>query len=431
VLGDGVINADDPLDRQCYSSWMAERGSLDQIKSTSWDDLAEASHNYLAFTGSDWGRIVRYKLGSVEEDTYYLPHIDLTNDSIIETSSSSKGLFIADATGLIRFQDFEGGALLNFAQAPAGSLGIQTMLSAGDSLFVISSSSESSGGHSLLVYDSAGDLVSGPTLISETIVPSTAQLYCSDSSCSDVVNLYLLTNVEAHSNKELLTLSVDLGDLSVSDTRVSSLFSSLPSPISGPIEFSENGVLVYLGSGQQVVRSSLATPSGGLNLEKYHGVSKYSEFFDLKEENKHFVALVEDQSPLYDVDSPTGVFVEDLNHGESEDSSTKYLMKQMSDDESIVKIIPQRVGGQSDLAFLSVFDSLVDITPIGVTDQDMDGMPGIFELVYGLDDSNPLDKFEDLDNDGLTNIEEYLFKLKPNNPDSNGNGVTDFQEALN
>jgi hypothetical protein len=47
-------------------------------------------------------------------------------------------------------------------------------------------------------------------------------------------------------------------------------------------------------------------------------------------------------------------------------------------------------------------------------DHDHDGMPDEWELVMGLDPNDPEDSRGDLDGDGYTNIEEYLFEIKPN-----------------
>jgi len=62
-------------------------------------------------------------------------------------------------------------------------------------------------------------------------------------------------------------------------------------------------------------------------------------------------------------------------------------------------------------------------------DTDGDGMPDGWEVQYGL---NPLvdDSAEDPDSDGLTNLEEYLYGTDPMNPDSDGDGWSDGIEVL-
>jgi hypothetical protein len=62
-------------------------------------------------------------------------------------------------------------------------------------------------------------------------------------------------------------------------------------------------------------------------------------------------------------------------------------------------------------------------------DTDSDGMPDGWEVKYGL---NPLtdDASDDCDNDGLTNIEEYMNNTFPDNPDSDKDGLNDGDEVL-
>jgi Leucine-rich repeat (LRR) protein len=62
-------------------------------------------------------------------------------------------------------------------------------------------------------------------------------------------------------------------------------------------------------------------------------------------------------------------------------------------------------------------------------DSDGDGMPDGWELAYGL---NPFvdDAEEDLDEDGLSNLEEFLRGTLPNNRDSDGDGYNDGREVI-
>jgi len=75
-------------------------------------------------------------------------------------------------------------------------------------------------------------------------------------------------------------------------------------------------------------------------------------------------------------------------------------------------------------------------TQVGVTcnnlpfsDQDNDGMSDYWEQSYGLDHTNPADASQDLDQDGLSNLDEYLADTNPTIPDSDGDGLTDYEEV--
>jgi lysophospholipase L1-like esterase len=60
-------------------------------------------------------------------------------------------------------------------------------------------------------------------------------------------------------------------------------------------------------------------------------------------------------------------------------------------------------------------------------DSDMDGMPNEWELRYGLD-PNSYDAYSDKDVDGVINVEEYRNGCDPTKTDTDGDGLTDYQE---
>jgi 6-bladed beta-propeller protein len=64
-------------------------------------------------------------------------------------------------------------------------------------------------------------------------------------------------------------------------------------------------------------------------------------------------------------------------------------------------------------------------------DNDGDLMNDDWELTYGLDPNNTLDAETDLDDDGLTNLEEFKAGTDPRNADTDGDGVLDGKEVEN
>jgi uncharacterized repeat protein (TIGR02543 family) len=61
-------------------------------------------------------------------------------------------------------------------------------------------------------------------------------------------------------------------------------------------------------------------------------------------------------------------------------------------------------------------------------DADADGMPDAWETRYGLNPLDPSDASADPDGDGVNNLQEYLNGSSPRNPDTDGDGLSDFDE---
>ena len=70
----------------------------------------------------------------------------------------------------------------------------------------------------------------------------------------------------------------------------------------------------------------------------------------------------------------------------------------------------------------------ITIKSIYFNDSDADGMPNEWEIKYGLNITNKTDADMDPDNDLLTNLEEYLNKTNPLNPDTDGDNYIDGVE---
>ena len=62
-------------------------------------------------------------------------------------------------------------------------------------------------------------------------------------------------------------------------------------------------------------------------------------------------------------------------------------------------------------------------------DADSDGMPNGWETTYSLNPRDSGDALDDLDNDGLTNLQEYMYGADPTNSDTDKDGYLDGQEV--
>src|SRR5258708_34772946 len=59
-----------------------------------------------------------------------------------------------------------------------------------------------------------------------------------------------------------------------------------------------------------------------------------------------------------------------------------------------------------------------------------DRIPDSVELANGLNPNGPTDALQDLDNDGLTNLQEYRLGTNMRNPDTDGDGINDRIQML-
>lgn len=73
--------------------------------------------------------------------------------------------------------------------------------------------------------------------------------------------------------------------------------------------------------------------------------------------------------------------------------------------------------------------ALIRVVSAG-SDTDNDGMPASFERAYGLNSLDGNDSSDDLDGDGLNNLQEYLHSSDPKLADTDGDGLSDLEEVI-
>ncbi len=91
-----------------------------------------------------------------------------------------------------------------------------------------------------------------------------------------------------------------------------------------------------------------------------------------------------------------------------------------------VQLVAYNIAGESIATEIFSF-----ITPAlnNTIDTDNDGLPDTWEIDNGLNPQDITDGGGDIDNDGLTNLEEYLAQTDPNNEDSDSDGIPDGWEV--
>lgn len=89
----------------------------------------------------------------------------------------------------------------------------------------------------------------------------------------------------------------------------------------------------------------------------------------------------------------------------------------------------QRINAPTPYAGLS-FDALsFEVHPTGMSDTDGDGLPNYWEQNQGLSDANPADAAQDLDQDNLSNLQEFALSTDPRLFDTDADGLSDSQET--
>ncbi|MCP4711149.1 MAG: RHS repeat protein, partial [Planctomycetes bacterium] len=91
---------------------------------------------------------------------------------------------------------------------------------------------------------------------------------------------------------------------------------------------------------------------------------------------------------------------------------------------------PNDGGGRVNMGAYGNTDE-ASLSSVSITDTDGDGMDDDWEDTYNLDDTDSYDGYLDYDHDGLINLYEYLLGTNPNVADTDGDGMLDGWEYDN
>jgi outer membrane protein assembly factor BamB len=120
---------------------------------------------------------------------------------------------------------------------------------------------------------------------------------------------------------------------------------------------------------------------------------------------------------------------------EREGENTKLKIWQLSDFvlQASIDIVGAPVGLAligDDVNVITLSSSgALNVSVVGIVDNDEDGIPLWWESLYNFDDNDASDAILDSDTDGLTNLEEYNLKTDPLMADTDGDGLLDGAEV--
>jgi len=422
---DGFLD-DTTSKKQCFSSWMAQQNTIEQIGHAQWVDDALVDQAQLAFFSEGWDKVVRFDTMAAT----YLTQIEIDESEgapvlvKVDYSPLSRRLYLAYAGGLIKYIDLVSGAELELV-SDASELGatLDTIVVAGTSVIVqLKSATE----YTHKMFNAAGQQAITNLSGSEDFNlkdtfwdQATSRLYGFKQAVGQVISNLGFVNIDETNN-------LFNGGIVYSPSL------SAEADLSGPIALSQDGVSVYLGSGHKRLAGLGENDDVDPSLVKTYKTSTFNSFRELIELGGHFVGVVDINTGSDSLNPPTrnGIFIEDIEDLSASGSVNNSYLDKADDDEEVLKLVPF-INGESELIFVSKYPNSVTIDSLGLKDEDGDGMSGIYETFYGLNDADADDRFSDPDADSLTNIEEFNLATDPLKEDTDGDTWDDAYEVIN
>jgi len=413
---------------------MAQQGEIEQIGHVQWVDNAPENQSQIAFFSEGWDKVVRFDT----LEASYLPLVVVDTDENapalvkIDYSSQSRRLYLAYDDGLITYIDL----VLPVAE---DEVPIEVMLIADASDLNATLDTIVVAGTSVIVQ------LKGATEYTHKIFNEAGQQAVANLSGSEDFNLekafWDQSTSRLYGFKQAVGQTIsNLGYVNIDEINnqfnggiVYSPSLAAETNLSGPIALSQDGASVYLGSGQKRLAALGAGDDIEPELQKTYQSTVFSSFRELIELGDHFVAVVDINAGSNSVNPPirNGIFIEDITDLSASNVVNNRYLSQVDDNEQVLKLVPFLNGGDPELAFVSNDSNRVTIDYLGLQDEDGDGMSGIYEAFYGLDDTNADDRFTDPDDDLLTNIEEFNSATDPLKADTDGDSWDDAYEIIN
>jgi hypothetical protein len=418
---------------RCFSSWMAQQSEMEQVGSGQWVDNSLVDQAQIAFYSEGWDKIVRYDVLA----STYLPEIKISAADTpalvkIDYSSLSRRLYLAYEDGSINYIDLatDNNAvdpeekLLVVGSLDVNTIKLDTIVVAGSNIIVQFADTTN---YSHIIFNEAGQQGVGNLAASVDFNlkdafwdQANSRLYGFKQAVGQAITNLGFVNIDESNNRFN-------GGIVYSP--------SLPAEtnLSGPIALSQDGVSVYLGSGHKRLAELGAGDDIDPSLMKKNESTVFNSFRELIELGDHFVSVVDIESDSDAVIAPirNGIFIEDISVLSNDDFVNNRYLGEANEAEEVLKLVPLSNGGESELVYVSKQPGNVTIEYLGLRDEDSDGMSGIYERFYGLDDTNADDRFTDPDDDSLTNIEEFNFATNPLSEDTDGDSWDDGYEVIN
>ncbi len=450
LLGDGFIKAD--LSKQCFSSWMAEFSEIEIIKHAQWTDTSDTpniNHADILFYSSTWDSIVVHNAlsGIYNSRISIKDEINSTEVSLVdfEFNSSNKQLYLLYSDGTLDSYNMQTGIVQTLGNYVLASHLPKAIKLLNTNKLLLQMFNEPT--FSYVLINTAGTELA--SLQGQVLDIEDSALACSNinNDCSESVGIYGLVKNTQGQNINIGLLDLDLINNTFGASISQSSAFEVDEIINGPLKLSLDKQFVQLGSGQVL---DLVLADSGKSLSINHNNEQYQSYYDFVEYADHFVGVVDvDLSGVPGSEDfsqvQNGLLISELDsikqtiesklpgNGSINDLKTtiQYLLPPTSLEEQVIKLIPFAKTPSYEMAIVKKSNNKINIVPLGLFDEDNDLMTGLYEKVFGLDDTDANDKFTDLDADGLSNIEEYFFATDPSKEDTDDDGWSDLIEILN